>query len=81
MCYEMICISYGEVMRVGKPILITKRSGLKGDDGYRVLSVRLKEETVARLDDLAAETYRSRNQLINMLLDAALDDVTVVEKQ
>ncbi len=64
------------VICVGKPITITKK---KGEDGYRVLSVRLREDTVARLDKLSEATYRSRNQLINMLLDAALDDVTVVE--
>jgi len=81
MCCEKIHISYDEVMRVGKPILITKRSGLKGDDGYRVLSVRLREETMERLDDLSVQTNRSRNQLINMLLDAALDNVTVVEDE
>ena len=79
--YEMIYISCEEVICMGKPITITKRSGLKGDDGHRVLSVRLKESTVEKLDRLAEETYRSRNQLINMLLDAALDDVTVVEEK
>ena len=40
----------------------------KGEDGNRVISVRIQEETLAALDRLAAETNRSRNELINLIL-------------
>ena len=40
----------------------------KGEDGNKVISVRIKEETLAELDRLSAETNRSRNELINMIL-------------
>lgn len=40
----------------------------KGEDGNKVISVRIKEDTLAELDRLAAETNRSRNELINMIL-------------
>ena len=40
----------------------------KGEDGNRVLSVRIQEDTLAELDRLAAETNRSRNELINLIL-------------
>ena len=40
----------------------------KGEDGYRVFSVRVKETTVQRLEELSAQTNRSRNELINILL-------------
>lgn len=50
---------------------------LKGEDGYKTFSVRMKNETVARLDALATETHRSRNELIGILLDYALDRCVV----
>ena len=48
-----------------KDILKIKR---KGEDGNKVISVRIKEDTLAQLDHLAAQTNRSRNELINMIL-------------
>lgn len=40
----------------------------KASDGNRVISVRIREETLAELDRLAAETNYSRNELINIIL-------------
>ena len=60
-------------------IKIKKKSNRRGDDGYKVVSVRMKDELIARLDELAAKTNRSRNELINLLLDAAIDIVKVEE--
>lgn len=54
-----------------------KKKDPKGEDGHRILSIRIKEETIGQLDVLALETNRSRNELINILLEAALKDVTV----
>ena len=54
-----------------KKLVITKK--MKGDDGHKVFSVRIKDETVEKLDELAQKTYRSRNDLINMLLDYAME--------
>lgn len=62
-----------------KEIKITKKAARRGDDGYKVVSVRMKEEMIDRLDALAAETNRSRNELINLLLDAAIEIVRVEE--
>ena len=62
-----------------KEIKITKKSVRRGDDGYKVVSVRMKEEMIERLDDLSAKTNRSRNELINLLLDAAMEIVKVEE--
>ena len=58
-------------------IKITKKTPRKGDDGYKVVSVRMKEELLLRLDTLSAETNRSRNELINLLLNAAVDIVKI----
>lgn len=53
----------------------------RGEDGHKVVSVRMKDETISRLDDLSARTNRSRNELINLLLEAALDDVSVTDDE
>ena len=60
-----------------KEIRITRKSAKRGDDGHKVVSVRMPDELVARLDDLAAETNRSRNELINLLLESAVDIVQI----
>ena len=62
-----------------KEIKITKKAARRGDDGYKVVSVRMKEEMIERLDELSAKTNRSRNELINLLLDAAMEIVKVDE--
>ncbi len=58
-----------EVNKMDKKLQITKKTNLKGDDGYKVFSVRVKDETVKRLDEISAETNRSRNELINLMLE------------
>ena len=60
-------------------IRITKKELRKGDDGYKVVSVRMREEMLAQLDDLSAKTNRSRNELINLLLESAIRIVKVEE--
>lgn len=60
-------------------IKITKKKERKGDDGYKIVSVRMKDELIARLEDLSAKTNRSRNELINLLLEAAVKKVTIEE--
>ncbi|MBS6348791.1 MAG: ribbon-helix-helix protein, CopG family [Oscillospiraceae bacterium] len=62
-----------------KEIKIKKKAARRGDDGYKVVSVRMKEEMLERLDELSSQTNRSRNELINLLLDAAMKIVKVEE--
>ena len=64
---------------MAEEIRITKRAARRGDDGCTIVSVRRRDELVARLDALSVKTNRSRNELINMLLDAAIDIVKVEE--
>ena len=47
-----------------EPLKIKKR----GEDGNRIITVRIREETLAELDRIAAETNYSRNELINLIL-------------
>ena len=56
---------------------VIKKKGLKGEDGYKTFSIRIKEETVANLEQLAEQTNRSRNEIINILLDYAIDNCEV----
>ena len=64
-----------------KEIKISKKSKKlpRGDDGHKVISLRLPLERLAELEDLSNKTDRSRNEVINMLLKAALENVTVEE--
>ena len=57
--------------------LVINKKNLKGEDGYKTFSVRIKEETVVKLNKLSEETNRSRNELINILLDYAIDNSKV----
>lgn len=56
-----------------------KISKLRGDDGHRIISVRIREGTLKRIDDIARVTNRSRNDLINLLLENALEIVEIEE--
>ena len=60
-------------------IKITKKNARRGDDGCKGISVRMKDELVDRLDDLSVKTNRSRNELVNILLNAAIDIVKIEE--
>ena len=66
---------------MNREIKITRKLARKGEDGHKVVSVRMKDSTIARLEELSAQTNRSRNELINMLLEAALDDVRVEDEE
>ena len=65
-----------EVMNMSSKLLITKK--MRGDDGYRVFSVRLKTELLDQVNALADDTGRTRNELIGMLLEFALEHSEVV---
>lgn len=56
-----------------KPLKIKKR----GDDGNRVISVRIKETTLAELDRIAAESNYSRNELINIILEHGIKNIEI----
>ena len=64
---------------MAEEIRITKKLPRKGDDGDRIVSVRMKETLLERLDALSAKSNRSRNELINLLLESAVDIVKIDE--
>ncbi len=50
---------------------------LKGDDGYKSFSIRVPEEICDALDNIAAQTGRSRNEIITILLKEGVEHVEV----
>lgn len=58
-------------------IRITRKVAKKGEDGYKIVSVRMKDDLLAQLDSLSEKTNRSRNELINILLSSAIDIVKI----
>lgn len=63
---------------MAKKLQISKRSALKGEDGYKTFSIRVKDATVDRLDKIAKEANRSRNDIINLILDFGIDNCEII---
>lgn len=59
--------------------LIIKPKRPKGDDGYRVFSVRVKEEVVIQIENISTQTGHSRNELIGLFLEYAIEHC-IIEK-
>lgn len=62
---------------MGSEALIVTVKRPKGEDGYRTFSVRLREPMVSQMDDISRQTGRSRNELIGLFLEYALNHYTV----
>ena len=58
-------------------LVISKRSPLKGEDGHKIFSIRIKEETVKQLEEIATKTNRNRNQIVNMFLEYSLKNYEI----
>ena len=58
---------------MNKPLKLKKR----GEDGSTVITVRIKEDTLSALDQLAAETNYSRNELINVILKYGVENIEI----
>lgn len=55
------------------PLVIKKR----GEDGNKIITVRIKEDTLAELDRIAAESNYSRNELINVILAYGVKNIEI----
>ncbi len=56
-----------------EPLKIKKR----GEDGNRIISIRISEDTLSKLDKIAAESNYSRNELINVILKHGVENIIV----
>lgn len=61
--------------------LVIKPKRAKGEDGYKVFSIRIKEDVVSRIDTISSQTGRSRNELIGMFLEYALERCVIQESE
>lgn len=61
--------------------LIIRPKRAKGEDGYKVFSIRIKDEIVGKIDEISAKTGRSRNELIGILLQFALNRCVIEETE
>ena len=57
----------------GEPLRIKRM----GEDGYKLISVRIREDTLSALDKMAAETRYSRNELINLILEHGVKNIII----
>lgn len=56
---------------------IKKKPG-STDPGYKIFSIRIKNSTVEALDSLAEQSNRSRNDLINLILEFGVNNCKIV---
>lgn len=59
-------------------VLFPKRA--KGEDGYKVFSVRIKEDLLEKINDISAKTGYSRNELICKFLAFAVEKCVIADK-
>ena len=51
----------------------------RGEDGHRMFSVRMRESIAEQLDEIAAKSNRSRNELINVFMEFAIANCIIEE--
>ena len=56
-----------------EPLKIKRR----GEDGNKVITIRIKEDTLAALDKLAQESNYSRHELINIILKHGIENIEI----
>ena len=49
----------------------------RGEDGNKIITVRIKEDTLSELDCIAAESNYSRNELINIILAYGVKNIEI----
>ena len=52
-----------------------KQYSRRGEDGYKSFTIRISDELEERLSDIAYVTHRSRNDVVNLLLEEAIKHV------
>ena len=60
--------------------LVIHPKKMKGEDGYKTFSIRIKEDLAEKINDISAKTGHSRNELISRFLEYALERCTISEK-
>lgn len=56
-----------------EPLVIKRR----GEDGSKIITVRIKEDILSGLDKIAADSNYSRNELINIILRYGVENLEI----
>jgi len=59
----------GELLKIKK----------RGEDGNRIISVRLREDILNELDRISKESNYSRNELINLILKYGIENLEIIQ--
>lgn len=59
----------------GESLKIKKR----GEDGSKIISVRIKEDILNELDRISKESNYSRNELINLILRYGIENLEIIQ--
>lgn len=57
-----------------EPLKIKRR----GEDGNKIISVRIREDILSELDKVAKESNYSRNELINLILKYGIENLEII---
>lgn len=57
-----------------EPLKIKKR----GEDGNKIISVRIRDDILKDLDSIAKESNYSRNELINLILKYGIENLEII---
>lgn len=66
---------------MNEKIRIYKKHGMKGEDNHKTFSIRIKDDVVASLDVIASKSNRSRNELIALILEYAVQNIEIIEQE
>lgn len=56
-----------------EPLVIKRR----GEDGNKIITIRIKEDILSQLDRIAADSNHSRNELINIILRYGIENLEI----
>ncbi len=56
-----------------EPLVIKRR----GEDGNKIITIRIKEDILRQLDCIAADSNHSRNELINIILRYGIENLEI----
>lgn len=50
----------------------------RGEDDHRVVSIRVGANLLEKIDKIAGESNRSRNEVINLILEHGVENIEIV---
>ena len=62
---------------MGTDKLVIKQKRPRGEDGYKTFSIRISERLTEKIDIISTKSGYSRNELIGILLEYAVENCTI----